>query len=92
MSENDYKIFEKIMSAHLRGIPKLHNSNDIKFQMNEIFPILSNELSVYLQNPIFKIELMVTRYLRNNQDACDDFIRIKFSGNKSHIKLKKIKF
>ena len=92
MSENDYKIFEKIMSAHLRGIPKLHNSSDIKFQMNEIFPILSNELGVYLQNPIFKIELMVTRYLRNNQDACDDFIRIKFSGNKLHIKLKKIKF
>lgn len=54
MSENDYKIFEKIMSAHLRGIPKLHNSNDIKFQMNEIFPILSNELGVICKTQSLK--------------------------------------
>jgi hypothetical protein len=83
MSEEDYKVFERVLSGHIIGIPKLHTSNDIKHQMNGIFPLLTNELGVFLQNPIEKVDLMVTRYVRKNQDSLiDDTLELKISGNK----------
>jgi hypothetical protein len=79
MSKKNYQLFERILSNHLNGIPKLGASDSAKFQINDLFSLESNQLGVYIQDPVTKIRFMLANFLKNNQDT-EKRIKIKFSG------------
>lgn len=80
MSEKSYRLFEKVLSPHLSGIPKLHTSNTIKHQMNQMFKLAENSLGVYVEDPIKKIQIMLSKFMENNEVDEESF-RIKISGS-----------
>ena len=79
MSEKDYKLFERVLSVHLKGIPKLYTSNAIKFRMNDLFRLASNSRAIYLENPIDKIKFMLNKFVQKYH-FIDKYFHIKFSG------------
>jgi hypothetical protein len=81
MSEDDYKLFHCMLSAHLVAVPTLNASNEIKKQMNELFPISSNGMGWYLTDPIRKIRFALINFLAANNQFAERKFAIKIAGD-----------